>query len=111
MAAAVKHLCAAPGCRGIVSAGVCSQCGPRARLADSRRGSATSRGYGRRWQRRRKAFLRSHPLCADCLEEQTVRGAIEVHHLDKVAPRRSARTRRPAALSVPRTTRAAPRGQ
>lgn len=30
------------------------------------RQSAAARGYGRRWQKARAAFLRAHPLCAMC---------------------------------------------
>lgn len=30
---------------------------------DARRGSAAHRGYGHRWQKASKAFLRAHPLC------------------------------------------------
>lgn len=30
---------------------------------DDRRGSAAARGYGRKWQEARAAFLAAHPLC------------------------------------------------
>jgi 5-methylcytosine-specific restriction protein A len=33
------------------------------------RATAAQRGYGYRWQRARKIFLRSHPLCAECLRK------------------------------------------
>lgn len=32
---------------------------------DERRQSSSSRGYGWRWQKARKAFLREHPFCAE----------------------------------------------
>lgn len=35
----------------------------RWRRDDERRGSASERGYGYRWQKTSKGWLRSHPLC------------------------------------------------
>ncbi len=32
---------------------------------DARRGSAASRGYGRKWRKIRLMYLRRHPLCED----------------------------------------------
>jgi 5-methylcytosine-specific restriction protein A len=40
------------------------------------RGSAASRGYGRRWQKLRAAFLIQHPQCAACHDP-----ANEVDHI------------------------------
>lgn len=76
--------CTSPGCAGIVRAGVCSVCGPRKVQRDAdydrRRGSAASRGYGRRWQDLRLMFLRANPVCADCERLGQVTEATEVHH-------------------------------
>ncbi len=60
--------CAKPGCGGVVTEGICSVCGPkRPRTSyDDRRGSAASRGYGAQWQRRRRMYLRAHPVCVHC---------------------------------------------
>jgi 5-methylcytosine-specific restriction enzyme A len=44
------------------------------------RGSAASRGYGRRWQKARKLFLAEHPLC-QCDDADCQRPATEVHHI------------------------------
>lgn len=54
-----------------------------------RRESAYRRGYDRRWERFREAYLREYPLCEDCLK-QTLPGespqpATEVHHIRKLA--------------------------
>lgn len=38
----------------------------RRQYADSRRGSASSRGYDRRWQKFRRRFLADNPACAHC---------------------------------------------
>lgn len=43
---------------------------------DSQRGSAASRGYGYRWRKFRKQYLRLHPVCAVC-----GRLATEVDHI------------------------------
>lgn len=48
---------------------------------DDRRGNSTERGYDRRWRKRRAMFLRAHPLCAQCLEENRVTTATDVHHV------------------------------
>lgn len=44
------------------------------------RGSAASRGYGRRWQKARAAFLAEHPVC-QCDDPDCQRPATEVHHI------------------------------
>ena len=36
---------------------------------DAQRGTAAQRGYGARWQRAGKAYLREHPLCEICLKK------------------------------------------
>lgn len=77
--------CRKPGCAGRVRDGVCSVCGPLRRqvqwTVDERRGSASSRGYDRRWQRIRAMYLRAHPLCVDCQAGRRTTAATEVHHI------------------------------
>lgn len=51
---------------------------------DKYRGSARQRGYDSTWERLRKAVLREHPLCHDCLLIGRVEPASEVHHTKKV---------------------------
>lgn len=53
----------------------------RKRDVDRRRGSAAERGYGARWQRLRKEFLRAHPLCVRCMDLGSVRSADVVDHI------------------------------
>ena len=65
---------------------MCSVCGPTRkqqaqRQVDERRGSASSRGYDRRWQRIRAMYLRAHPLCVDCQAGRRTTAATEVHHI------------------------------
>lgn len=77
--------CRRPGCAGVVRDGVCSICGPLRKqhdqVADGRRGTAASRGYGGRWQRLRAMYLRAHPLCVQCAREGRTTAATDVHHL------------------------------
>lgn len=47
---------------------------------DSTRGTSTERGYSARWVRTSKMFLRSHPLCIACLENDVVCAAECVDH-------------------------------
>lgn len=47
---------------------------------DRQRGSAASRGYGRRWQRARRQFLLEHPVC-QCDDPDCQRPATEVDHI------------------------------
>ena len=57
---------------------------PRAQNAkayEPPRGSASSRGYGRLWQKVRKMFLVEHPLCMDCEAKGLTTPATEVHHV------------------------------
>lgn len=52
---------------------------------DSRRGSASSRGYGHAWQKARDAFLRDKPLCAEHAKQGRSVAAQVVDHIK--APR------------------------
>ena len=65
---APPHLCATPGCYRLVPRSVrrcpAHQTETQAKV-DKRRGSASARGYDRRWRARRARFLREHPLCVD----------------------------------------------
>lgn len=52
--------CSQPGCPNL-------ECREHRRPRRAgRRPSAAARGYGRRWQRLRKMFLRANPLCVEC---------------------------------------------
>ncbi len=53
----------------------------RAAEYEQRRGSPSSRGYGRRWQRLRLAFLAQHPLCVMCKAEDRIVAATVVDHV------------------------------
>lgn len=59
------------------------------------RGNSTERGYTYRWQQYRKAWLREHPLCGDCIDgsgaehsqcarELRVTAATDVDHIERI---------------------------
>jgi 5-methylcytosine-specific restriction protein A len=70
--------CSTPGCGALVRRG---RCPTHSRAANVRRGSASSRGYGVRWRRYRRAFLAAHPLCADCDSNNRTTLAVVVDHI------------------------------
>jgi 5-methylcytosine-specific restriction protein A len=49
--------------------------------ADAQRGSASERGYNRRWQKARATFLMRNPLCAHHLALGVLVAATEVDHI------------------------------
>lgn len=51
------------------------------KVADERRGSASSRGYDRQWRKARSRYLAEHPLCVQCLAEGRVTSATIVDHI------------------------------
>lgn len=52
-----------------------------AKRYDERRGSSSERGYGARWQKVRKHFLKEFPLCAECERQGRLTAAAVVDHI------------------------------
>lgn len=52
------------------------------RLQGEDRKSAAKRGYDRRWQKARIAWLNSHPLCEECLKRGKYVKATVVDHIE-----------------------------
>lgn len=52
-----------------------------ARETDARRGSATARGYDRRWNKASASYRREHPLCEYCELEGRVTASALTDHL------------------------------
>lgn len=83
--------CLTPRCRGRVKSGRCAAC---ARAKEANRGSAHARGYNRRWERYRRAWLAEHPRCGDrasgpSSEHSACRRARRViagNHVDHIVP-------------------------
>ena len=75
-----KRPCRYPGCLNLCKSGTyCPE--HSAESPDRLRGSATERGYDAKWRRARKRFLRSHPLCANCLSQGVLTPATVVDHI------------------------------
>ena len=75
-----KRPCRYPGCPNLCESGTYCP-GHSAESPDRLRGSATERGYDAKWRRARKRFLRSHPLCANCLSQGVLTPATVVDHI------------------------------
>ena len=54
--------CSTPGCRNLCTSSRCDGC---AKQAAGERPTAAQRGYGWRWQKASKAFLRANPFAVD----------------------------------------------
>lgn len=74
------HPCAHPGCPGLVPRGK-KYCDAHAPAHPEETRSASSRGYTSRWRRLSKAFLRAHPLCAECQRNGRTTAAEVVDHI------------------------------
>lgn len=74
--------CARPGCRTLGHERYCDAHQKQERQEqDQRRGSAASRGYGRKWQAARIDFIRRHPICIACHREGRVAATTVVDHI------------------------------
>lgn len=84
MPAALPRACSAPGCPDH-AAPASSRCAGHAaagrREIDSRRGSASSRGYGPAWARLRRRHLAMHPVCVACDADGYTTPATDVDHI------------------------------
>lgn len=56
-------------------------CEPHAKLHSDDRLSATKRGYGYRWRKVSKQFLKAHPLCKQCEQSNRLIQATVVDHI------------------------------
>lgn len=85
MPTAAMHVCAGAGCRTAIPHGErwCPSCKTEHGRQDrARRGDArTERGYDWRWRRYREAFLKAHPLCAECQRQRRTTPARVVDHI------------------------------
>ena len=74
-----KCPCRHPGCPELVEAPQL-YCGEHKPLHPDRP-SASKRGYGSKWQRVSKAYLRRHPLCVRCKAQGRFTAATVVDHI------------------------------
>ena len=75
-----KVPCKHPGCAALVPPGT-RYCEAHKALHPEAVRSAGSRGYGSRWQRESKAFLRANPLCEECRKAGRYTQATVVDHI------------------------------
>lgn len=62
--------------------GYCESCGKSKSFAyDQRRGSSSSRGYDRRWEKARLIFIAANPLCGRCAAAGRVERTTVVDHI------------------------------
>ena len=72
-----KKPCKHPGCPKLTDGTYCEE---HAVLHRSDRASAAERGYNSKWQKARNRFLKAHPLCVRCMEENRIVEATVVDH-------------------------------
>lgn len=78
-----KTPCCHPGCAALVPCGQ-KYCEKHKALHPEEVRSAAKRGYGRKWQKASREFLRVHPLCAECMKKQPpqyVKAAVVDHRI------------------------------
>lgn len=54
---------------------------PDTRAYDATRGSASQRGYGAEWRKKRRWFLARNPLCVECQRHGRDEPATDVDHI------------------------------
>ena len=74
-----KRPCAHSGCPELVESG--KYCDKHRALHPEESRAAASRGYGSAWQKVRKKYLESHPLCVMCMTEGRYTRATVVDHI------------------------------
>ena len=72
-----KRPCSHTGCPNLTEERYCSEHKP----LHPDRSSAAKRGYGSKWQRVSKAYLRKHPLCVKCQAQGRYVQATVVDHI------------------------------
>lgn len=73
--------CRHPGCGALSHEARCEKHRrEKRRQADAKRPGSTARGYGYRWQKASKAYLREHPLCELCFACGVTEASEVVHH-------------------------------
>ena len=74
------HPCSHPGCPKLVPRGK-KYCEEHIGLHPETVRAAATRGYGSRWNKARKRYLSSHPLCVECMKHGRYVKATDVDHI------------------------------
>lgn len=72
--------CRHPGCAALVPYGK-KYCEKHRNLHPEDKRSAGSRGYGAAWNKARKCYLETHPLCVECLKQGRYIKATDIDHI------------------------------
>ena len=72
--------CQHPGCAELIAPGT-MYCEKHKVLHPETKRSAGSRGYGGAWQKARRQFLNTHPLCEECMKNGRYVKATDVDHV------------------------------
>ena len=72
--------CRYPGCAALVPYGT-KYCDKHRALHPEETRSAGRRGYGAAWNRARKRYLATHPLCVECMKKGRYIRATDVDHI------------------------------
>ena len=72
--------CRHPGCAALVPYGT-KYCDKHRSLHPEDTRSAGSRGYGTAWNKARKRYLETHPLCVECMKQGRYVKATDVDHI------------------------------
>lgn len=83
-----RRPCSHPGCSALTQGKYCSKhAAAHRKLDEVKRASSTERGYGYKWQKLSKAYLRDHPICEcdDCKERPQL---LPAHVVDHIIPHR-----------------------
>lgn len=75
--------CAHPTCTELVEGRFCKkhQKESNRNYEKYHRDPETAKRYGRKWRKIRNQFIKEHPLCQQCLKENRLKTAEEVHHI------------------------------
>lgn len=78
-----KRPCSHPGCPKLTDGRYCQehQLLENKRYEKYDRDPAVKKRYGRAWKRIRDRYIAQHPLCEQCLKQNKVTAAEEVHHI------------------------------
>ncbi len=79
------HQCNHYGCKNVTIDRFCAEHNKESKqFYGIDRESAAKRGYGSRWQKASKAYLRQHPICVECGQEADLVDHIKPHKGDMV---------------------------
>lgn len=78
-----KRPCRYPGCSRLTDGQYCEEHRreENTRYNKYERDPESNRRYGRAWKRVRDRYISGHPLCEECLKQNRITPAEEVHHI------------------------------